>query len=451
MQISTSQFFGASLTGILNQQNQLNSLSQQLSTGSSLVNPSDQPVVTEQNIQLTAQISQLSNYSQNGQNAQNSLQLESSTLQSVNTLLGQVQQLAQQMNNGTVNGQDLQNASTTMQGYLQQMLQYANSQDGQGHYLFAGSVNGVQPFQQIGNGSVQYVGDGGQNQLALGAGLQTAISDPGNAIFMSSLSGNGTFDVSASSGNYLPPTWTTSGGVSMSGTASQVGTITVGQGSVLNSAQAQQQLLANGDNYQITVSRTSSGMTYSVASGVASNWAATSGTVSSGTYTAGMSIGIPATSGGTAMISVPLQGEPGPVDAVNGPPTNQETFTISAAKPQSVFQTMQDLVKAFQTGTGTPGSNAQRGQIISNALANLSQAQTTILGTQSTIGARIQQAQAVGSQNSTITLQLQTQQSSLTNINYPAVISQYEQSLTALQASESAFSQMQGLSLFKYL
>ena len=116
-----------------------------------------------------------------------------------------------------------------------------------------------------------------------------------------------------------------------------------------------------------------------------------------------------------------------------------------------MFQTIQDLVQAFQTGTGTPGSNAQRGQIISNALANLGQAQTTILGTQSTIGARIQQAQAVGSQNSTITLQLQTQQSSLTNINYPAVISQYEQSLTALQASESAFSQMQGLSLFKYL
>ncbi len=443
MQISTPQFFGSSLTGILNLQTQLSALNQQLSTGSNLVNPSDQPVAAEQNIQLTAQISQLANYGQNGQNAQSALQLESSTLQNVGTLMNQVQQLAQQMNNGTVNGADLQNATVTMQGYLQQMLQYANTKDGQGNYLFGGSLNGAQPFNLQGNGSVQYVGDGGQNQLALGPGLQTAIGDPGNAIFMNALSGNGTFSVAASSGNYTVPP---------SGTASDVGTLTAGQGSVLNTSQAQQQLMASGVSYEVTVSRTSSGMTYSVASGYAGAGGLTSsGTVSSGMYTAGMSIGIPPTSGAAPFITLPLNGEPAPLNAAIGVTSTQESFTVSASAPQSVFQTMQDLVKAFQTGTGGPGDNTQRAQRISNALANLSQAQTTLLGVQSSIGARIQQTQAVSSQNSTITLQLQTQQATLTNINYPQVIAQYEQNLTALQASESAFSQMQGLSLFKYL
>jgi flagellar hook-associated protein 3 FlgL len=84
-------------------------------------------------------------------------------------------------------------------------------------------------------------------------------------------------------------------------------------------------------------------------------------------------------------------------------------------------------------------------------VASLDQAQTVLLGTQSAIGSRLQQVQAVQSQNSSVTLQLQTQQASIASINYPQTISQYEQSLTALQASESAFSQLQGLSLFKYL
>ncbi|MCE1162272.1 MAG: flagellar hook-associated protein 3, partial [Thiomonas sp.] len=77
MRISTSQFYAASLTGILNQQNTLNTLGQQLSTGSSLVNPSDQPVAAAQNVSLTGQINRLAGYTQNGQNAQNALQLES--------------------------------------------------------------------------------------------------------------------------------------------------------------------------------------------------------------------------------------------------------------------------------------------------------------------------------------------------------------------------------------
>lgn len=444
MQISTTQFFGSSLTGILNLQNQLTALNQQLSTGNKLVNPSNQPVAAAQNIQLTAQISQLANDSQNGQNAQNTLQLESSTLQSVGTLLNEVQQLAQQMNNGTVNSSDLQNAATTMQGYLQQMLQYSNTQDGEGNYVFGGSLNNAQPFNLQGDGTVQYLGDGGQNQLTLGAGLQTAISDPGNSIFMNSLTGNGTFSVTAASGNYtIPP----------SGTAADVGTLTAGQGSVLNPALAQQTLMADNVSYEVTVSRTSSGMTYSVASGyvTAGGGFGSSGTVSSGTYTDGMSVGIPATSGSTAFITLPLSGEPAPLDASAGITSTKETFTISASKPQSVFETMQNLIQAFQVGTGSPGNNAQRQQVISNALANLSQTQTTLLGVQSSIGSRLQMVQAVSSQNSTLTLQLQTQQSTLTNINYAQVITQYEQSLTAMQASESAFAQMQGLSLFKYL
>ncbi len=417
MRISTSQFYAASLTGILNQQNTLNTLSQQLSTGSSLVNPSDQPVAAAQNVTLTGQINRLATYTQNGQNAQNALQLESATLQSVGTLVDQVRQLAVQMNNGTVSSQDLQNAAATMQGYVQQLAQYANTQDGQGNYLFAGSKSGTQPFIIQANGSVLYQGDGSQNQLALGPSLNTAISDPGSALFMNARAGNGTFSVAASSGN--------------------TGGATAGPGTVNNTAAAQQILQVNGTQYQISFSGSGGSMTYAVSSGTGGVFS--SGAISSGSFTPGMSIGLPP--GGNPAITVPIVGTPAAGDS----------FTIGASAPQSLFQTFQSLAQAFSASAQTSGSNALRAQSISNALASLDQSQTNLLSTQASIGSRLQQVQAVQTQNASLTLQLQTQQTQLSSINYPQVITDYQASLTALQAAQKAFTQVQGLSLFQYL
>lgn len=417
MRISTSQFYAASLTGILNQQNTLGTLSQQLSTGSTLVNPSDQPVAAAQNVALTGQINRLAGYTQNGQNAQNSLQLESATLQSVTTLVSQARQLAVQMNNGTVSTQDLQNAAATMQGYVQQLAQYANTQDGQGNYLFAGSKSGTQPFVIQADGSVQYQGDGGQNQLALGPNLNTAIGDPGNALFMNARAGNGTFSVNAASSN--------------------TGGATAGPGTINNTALAQQTLQVDGTQYQISFSGSGNSMTYSVSSGTGGVFS--SGAVTSGSFTPGMSISLPP--GNTPAITVPIVGTP----------SSGDSFTIGAAAPQSLFQTFQSLAQAFSASAQTSGSNALRAQSISNALASLDQNQTNLLSAQASIGSRLQQVQAVQTQNSSLTLQLQTQQTQLTSINYPQVITEYQSSLTALQAAQKAFTQVQGLSLFQYL
>jgi flagellar hook-associated protein 3 FlgL len=419
MQISSSQFYGSSLAGMLNQQSTLNTLSNELSTGNVLVNPADAPVAAAQNVTLTTQINQIASYTQNGQIAQQSLQLESSTLQSVNTLIGQVQQLAQQMNNGTVSGLDLQSAATTMQGYMQQLVQYSNTQDGLGNYVFAGSQTQTQPFSLQADGTVTYNGDGNQNQLALGPSLQVPTGNSGASIFMNIPGGNGTFSVGASGSN--------------------TGDATAGPGTVNNTALAQQTLLVNGTQYQISFSADPSGtgLDYSVSSGSGAAMTA-SGQVASGSFSAGMSITLPP--GSDPAITVPVQGTPAAGDA----------FTIAAAQPQSLFATFQSLEQAF-TSTQGNSNGSLRAQTIANALQGLSQGQDNVLSVQSSIGASLQQVQAVQSQNSSMTLQLQTQQSNLTNIDYPQVITAYQESLTALQASESAFSQLQGLSLFKYL
>ncbi|WP_437560000.1 flagellar hook-associated protein FlgL [Acidithiobacillus sulfuriphilus] len=427
MRVSTQQFYSTSLTGMLNQQSTLNNLSQQLSTGNALGNPADNPVANAQVLNLSAKLSNLGAYQQANQSSQQDLQLSSSVLQSVNSLISQVQQLAVQMNNATVSAQDRQNAATAMTGNLQQLVQLANTQNANGQYVFAGSQSGTQPFQLQANGNVQYMGDGAQKSLMIGPGLNMPVSEAGSAVFMDVPAGNGSFTVSAAAAN--------------SGSS---GTATMGPGSVLDPGAASQQLVVQQSQYQITFA--ASGTAYSITSGTgtvgSAGWNASSGTVVSGaSYTPGQSIGIPATSGGVNFLSVPVAGTP-----VAG-----DSFTIAASQPQSIFQTFSDLQQALSSMGSGPGANTQRAQAISNVLANLNQAQTQVLSTQSSIGARLQQAQSVSSLNSSLTLQFQTQQGNLADISYPQVITQYQQSLTALQASQKAFAQVQGLSLFQYI
>lgn len=428
MRVSTSEFFQSGLSGMLNQQSTLNTLSQQLSTGNALINPASNPVANAQVLNLNSQIANLSSYQQSNQYAQQNLQLSSSALQGVGTLIDQVQQLAVQMNNATVSPSDLQNAVTTMQGNLQQLVQMANTQDANGTYVFAGSQSGVTPFQLQSNNQVQYLGDSGQKTLEIGPGLTAPVSQAGNSVFMNIPAGNGSFTVS--------------------GTATDVGTTTLGPGSVLNQAAANDQFVVNGAQYQVTISNNgSSGLTYSVSSGTgqvgSSGWSGSSGTVVSGSYTPGQSIAIPSTPGSSPFISVPTNGQPGIGQSAS--------FTLAAAQPQSLFQTFNNLITAFQAGGGSPGANTQRAQDISNVLANLSQSQTTLLSTQSQIGSQLQQAQSVQTMNTNLTQQFQTTQGSLADISYPQVITQFQQSTTALQAAQKAFAQVQGLSLFNYI
>jgi hypothetical protein len=205
--------------------------------------------------------------------------------------------------------------------------------------------------------------------------------------------------------------------------------------------------VANNAQYEVSISNTSSGLTYTVSSGTgavdSSGWTASSGTVVSGTYTPGQSIDIPSTLGGSPFMTV----------STNGQPVSGQTaqFTLAAAKPQSIFQTFSELIAAFTGGSGSPGANTRRSQDISNALANLNQFQTTLLSTQAQIGANIQQAQSVQSLNANLTQQFQTDRGNIADVSYPQVITQFQESSTALQAAQKAFVQVQGLSLFNYI
>ena len=74
-----------------------------------------------------------------------------------------------------------------------------------------------------------------------------------------------------------------------------------------------------------------------------------------------------------------------------------------------------------------------------------------VLRVRASVGSRINEVQSLGNMGSQADVQYQTTISRLVDLDYASASSQLAQKQTALQASQQAFVQTTGLSLFKYI
>lgn len=87
----------------------------------------------------------------------------------------------------------------------------------------------------------------------------------------------------------------------------------------------------------------------------------------------------------------------------------------------------------------------------SATLSGVDSAIETISNTRARIGTRMNTIESQRSANESFSLELQSMRSSLADLDYMTAISQYQQQLLALQASQQSFIKIEGLSLFNYL
>src|SRR5580658_9728718 len=128
MRISTQEFLLGSLNDMLAQQANANQLNQEIATGQTLLDASDNPTAAGQVIAATSGINQLSYDSANAQAAQNSAQSGVNALQQVSTLIDQLQQVASQAANAATTPDQRSGLATEAQASLQQLVQLANTQ-----------------------------------------------------------------------------------------------------------------------------------------------------------------------------------------------------------------------------------------------------------------------------------------------------------------------------------
>lgn len=378
-------------------QQRLQQTQTQISTGSRVNQPSDDPLAAAQMREIEASLARMDQYQSNALLAQNRLGLEEEALVGVVNGLQRIRELAVQANNAT-SGQGSRDAiAVELRQQFTNLLALANGTDGQGRYLFAGFSEQTQPFVQTAGG-VSYAGDDGQHSVKISDNRLLATGDSGSAVFERIRNGNGTFALAANPAN--------------------IGTGVLGAGTVIDPA------LFVADTYTIEFTTATD---YEVRD-------SGGGLVAAGTYAQPQTISF-------LGIQIELDGDP----AVN------DTFTVSPSVNQSVFETVSDLITAIETPAASSSSLAFLHNEVGQALADLDMALEHVIDVRAEIGGRLRAVDSEISLNEGFSVQLSETLSGIQDLDYAEAISSLTQQLFGLEASQQAFARMQGLSLFRFL
>ncbi len=486
MRISSSTIFDSNVAQLGQQQTRLLQTQQQVSTGRRILTAADDPGAAARALDINQSDATNTQYAANRDAARNTLSLADSTLQSVTTLLQNVQTAAVGAGNGSLNNSDRQTIATGLSGNLQQLIGLANSTDGAGNYLFSGFQSGTLPFVNVA-GVMTYNGDDGQRLMQVSASRQMASTDSGADIFMRVKDGNGTFVTQRvatntgsgviSAGTVINPAAVTGDRYSLSfsafGTSVTTAPGTISAPAVISSS------AVTGHDYSITID--AGGATYSVQDTTTNSPVAGQTNVA---YTSGANItfdGIQfaitgAAAGSSFKITAPTysvtdvttgaavataqkftSGQAisfgGMQFDIQGIPLPNDQFTVQPSGNVSLFKTISDLITALNTpvGTGNATQAAAFTASLNTAMSQLDRGLNNVLTTRSTLGLRLNEVDALQTMGSDTSVQLKQTLSQLQDVDYAAAISSLTQQQMSLQAAQQSFVRVSSLSLFNYL
>jgi flagellar hook-associated protein 3 FlgL len=155
----------------------------ELSSGKSIIEPSDNPYGASQVIDLQSALDGLASYEKSAQGGVSRMNIASSALASIDTQVQRVRELVLEAVNGTHSPSDLADVADAVQQLTEGIKQAADAQyDGQ--YVFSGTLTSTPPYQQ--GPEDKYAGNAATIACALAPGSTVNV-----AIDLSSALGEG--------------------------------------------------------------------------------------------------------------------------------------------------------------------------------------------------------------------------------------------------------------------
>ncbi|MCL6328435.1 flagellar hook-filament junction protein FlgL [Pectobacterium carotovorum subsp. carotovorum] len=183
MRLSTSMIYQQNMQGIINGQATWQKTGEQLATGKRVVNPSDDPIAAANVIMLGQAQSENSQYTLARTFAKQSMSLEDSILdRSVTTITSALTEVIS--GGGVKSDDDRKSNATALRGMKAELLNLANSTDGNGNYIFAGYETDKAPFVEGATG-VEYIGGDKAISQRVDAARDMNVSHVGSAVFNS--------------------------------------------------------------------------------------------------------------------------------------------------------------------------------------------------------------------------------------------------------------------------
>jgi len=402
MRISTGTIYETGTKLMLQQQEHLMKTQQQLSTGKSILTPSDDPISAAQVLNISQAASLNDQYAINRGRANASLTQEENVLRKVTEVLQNVHGSAVYAGNSSLTDADRKILATELRSNLDSLVSLANTTDEKGQFLFSGYQSNTQPFSRSGL-TVQYAGDQGQRLNQVGPARQMAISDSGSDVFERIKSGNGVFTTGANSTN--------------------TGTGIIDGGSVITPSSL------TGNSYQIN---------FTVSAGI------TTYDIINVTTALPVSIANPYVENSTINFD-------GMQMSIKGNPANGDSFTVSPSGNQSIFDTVKSMIVALETpASGHPGGTRLSNNL-NSVMQSLSNGLEHILTKQASIGARLQEIDALESVGSDQNIQYEQLLSQLQDVDFAKATTDLQRQQLYLQAAQQAYVRVSGLSLFNYI
>ncbi|SAI71247.1 flagellar hook-associated protein 3 [Bordetella ansorpii] len=418
MRLSTSLIYQNGLNGLLNQQSTLSKLQQQLSSGRAFLSPADNPLAAALTVNITQTASMNETYAANRAKANTTLGLEDNALDSIVTTMQDVMKRIVEAGNGTMSDADRQSLATALASARDQLVGLGNTTDGNGQYLFSGFQGNTAPFVIGADGNVTYAGDSGQRMIQVDQTRQMAGSDVGADIFGKAAAGVLAYIAQADSGN------------TGSGTFS---TVSFDTPSATNNVRSDFSI-------DFATNATTGELEYTVTvtpppSSDPSVPTPPPFTLPAQPYVAGSTIDM----GGVSL-------------KISGEPADGDSFTVETPKSSNMdmFGTLNELINTLKTpSANNPQATAALVNQLASANKQMSLAYDNVLTVRASVGARMNELDALDATGDQKGLSYTKQLSDLEDVDPYKVTSELVMRKTALDAAAQAFTLIQGTSLFR--
>lgn len=180
MRISTQMMYQQNMRGITDSQSKWMEYGEQMSTGKRVNRPSDDPIAASQAVVLSQAQAQNSQFTLARTFATQKVSLEENILGQVTTALQGAQEKVVYAGNGTLSDSDRNSLATDLQGIRDQLMNLANSTDGNGRSIFAGYKTDAAAFDQA---SGTYTGGSTPISQQVDSARSMQISHTGSEVF----------------------------------------------------------------------------------------------------------------------------------------------------------------------------------------------------------------------------------------------------------------------------
>ncbi|MES3008204.1 MAG: flagellar hook-associated protein FlgL [Pseudomonadota bacterium] len=412
LRLSTMQMHATGLAGMLDLQKAVSKTQEQIAGNKRVLTPGDDPIATTRILALNQELALNDQYNSNLETLTNRLQREEVAIAGVSDLVLRAQELVTQAGDGALNKEQRGFIAIEMQSVVKSMAQMMNSRDASGEFIFAGYQGKSEPFVLGDDGRYRYVGDEGQRSIQIAPATSVASSDSGKEVFVDVKSVVNTVVGHANAGNRgVPP--------------AIIGGERITDPAAFAKFYPEDVIIEFRPMDEVDPPL----LTYNIKQ---------------------------ASDGRILKENQPfLSGEliefKGAGVRISGEPMVGDTFIVESSNKKGLLTNLEDFIVALKDLSDTGADKQALANEVANTLGNLNNAQTTLLETRSSVGARLNLVEASRSNNAEFELVIKSALSEIADLDYSKAISQLSQESFILEAAQASFARVSKLSIFKYI